>query len=91
MEYLIGAIGFLVVTLLTIIGYFLRDSHREIRVNLKETMEQTAENKANIELLNLKSDGKLDKLAERTELQIQQLTKAISNMNDTMMIFLNKE
>ena len=84
MEYSIEIIGFIITLLLTIIGYFLRDSHRGIRSDLKETMEQTAENRANIEMLQVKSDGKLDQLKETTELQIQQLVASIDNMAKVM-------
>ena len=80
MEYLISTIGFLIISLLTIIGYFLRDSHREIRVNIKETMEQSTENKANIELLQAKSDGKIDELTKVTQLEIKNLAEQIGRI-----------
>ena len=87
MEYTIEIIGFLGVSLLGVISYFLRALHTDVKENIK----QTTQNKTNIDILNIKAEGKIDKLAERTELQIQQLTKAISTMNETLMIFLNKD
>lgn len=80
MEIMLGIIGFLMVTLLGIIGYFLRALHNDV----KDNISQTAENKANIDLLKVKSDGKIDKLAERTEMQIGNLVTAIKDLKSIM-------
>ena len=73
-------IGGLVSALLLVIGYFLKVLHKDV----KENIERTSSNSADIKLLQQKSDDKIDRLAEITELQIQSVTKAVETLNKTV-------
>jgi len=80
MEYTIEIIGFLIMTLLGVIGYFLGKLHDDVKDNIK----QTSINKARIDLLNEKSMGKIDQLTKTTELQITMVTDALKEVKKSI-------
>jgi len=80
MQYSSEIIGGLLAILLSIISYFLRILHRDVKENIRNTEANTA----NIKLLQAQQDGKIDKLAERTELQISQLADAVKTLTNTI-------
>ena len=80
MENSTQIIGSLLAFLLAIIGYFLKVLHKDIKENIKNTEMNTA----SITLLQSQQDGKIDRLAEITELQIQQLTSSVEALTNTI-------
>lgn len=80
MENSTQIIGTLALLLLSAISYFLKVLHKDVKQNIKNTEMNTA----SIALIQSQQDGKIDRLAERTELQIQQLTESVKALTSTI-------
>jgi len=61
----------------TIIGFFLKTLHSDVRRNT----EETGKNKGRIELVESKSNLELTKLSEVTQLEIRNLSKNVSELS----------
>ena len=66
--------------LLMVIGYFLKGIHTK----LEQTSVMAGENSVSIQLMQQDHNGKIDKLTEITELQIQQLTESVKNLTGSI-------
>ena len=80
LELLISIIGFLIILLLSVIGYFLKALHSDV----KENMKQTTTNRANIDLLKVASKGDIGQLTKTTEMQIAMVTDALKEVKKSI-------
>lgn len=73
----ITAGGGLIALCFTIIGFFLKTLHSDVRKNT----EETGKNKGRIELVESKSNLEITRLAEVTQLEIRNLSKNVSELS----------
>lgn len=69
--------GTLITLLLSIVGFFL---HRVIH-DVKRCVEITAENKARIDLIEQQQKNDVKRIEERTQLELQQLTRTVNHLS----------
>jgi predicted PurR-regulated permease PerM len=84
--------------LISIIGYFSRTSISEMKENNKEMRKEFNENtqelgklKGKIELVELESRSKLEKMQELTQVEIKNLTQNVGELTTTLNRFIESQ
>jgi uncharacterized protein YybS (DUF2232 family) len=69
--------GSLIAVLLSVVAFFL---HRVIN-DVKRCVEITSENKARIDLIEQQQKNDVKRIEERTQLELQQLTRTVNHLS----------
>jgi hypothetical protein len=77
---------FILGTAITIIGYFLKIVHSDVRKNT----EEQGKLKGKIELVEQESRLKYQAIQEQTQLEIKNLAKNVGDLADTVRQLINK-
>ncbi len=72
--------GTVIVLLLAVIGYFVKVVHSDVKGNTKDIGVLWGKS----DLINQNAENKIDRLAERTELQLSHLTEQISKLTSAV-------
>jgi hypothetical protein len=77
---------FILATAVTIIGYFLKIVHSDVRKNT----EEQGKLKGKIELVEQEARLKYQAIQEQTQLEIKNLAKNVGDLADTVRELINK-
>jgi hypothetical protein len=77
---------FILATAITIIGYFLKIVHSDVRKNT----EEQGKLKGKIELVEQEARLKYQAIQEQTQLEIKNLAKNVGDLADTVRQLINK-
>jgi hypothetical protein len=77
---------FILGTAITVIGYFLKIVHSDVRKNT----EEQGKLKGKIELVEQESRLKYQAIQEQTQLEIKNLAKNVGDLADTVRQLINK-
>ncbi len=87
-DYIISA-GSIVGLLLVVVGYFIQ----RLLHDLKQTTEECGKNKGRIELVEQQQVNDIKRMEERTQMQLEALTKNVNTLsksvNDLVLLLAN--
>lgn len=75
--FVLGIAGFALVSMLGVIGFFLRMLHTDMKKNI----EDTGKNKGNIELIRQQQEADTKRIEAMTQLEIKQLSSHVSDLS----------
>lgn len=75
-----GIIGGLIVVLFSIIGYFLKVLHKDI----KYTVNEVGKNKGRIELVEQQLTSDVKRIEQNTQLELRNLAQNVSRLSDSV-------
>ena len=78
--FISGVIGALILILFSIVGYFLKIVHSDV----KNTVTETGKNKGRIELVEQQLSNDVKRIEATTQLELRSLTESVSQLSKSV-------
>lgn len=89
----IGGSSFLIVTLVSIVGFFLKKALTEMKEDIRRTIEETGKNKGRIELVEQQQIADTKRIEQMTQLELKVMSGEVRELTknvNTLVISLAK-
>ena len=90
----IGIAGFMIVTLFTIVGFFLKRILTEMKGDIKKNTEEVGKNKGRIELVEKQQINDTQRIEAMTQLELRNMNKSVGELSknvNTLVVALAKK
>jgi hypothetical protein len=84
----IGIAGFLIITMVGIIGFFLKRVLKELKDDVKKNNEENGKNKGRIELVEQQQIADTKRIEAMTQLELKVLSSSVRDLTNTVNAFV---